>query len=304
MKTLKGILIGVVLALGLSVYAAKQTINIGSTANDGTGDTLRTAGGKMNSNFTELYDALATVLSGTDTRVPYISGNKLATDAGLTYNAAMDALSTGTIIASSSIGAPDGSFSDDLLVGDDADIAGNLTADDGLTTLFEVDVYGSVSTEGDPGSEGQVLTSHGMGVAPSWETASSSGSFEVEFSDACTTTPSMTWDWVRVGKILTITWQDSVSCTSDSTGFGNSTAQIPAGLRPVAAMTFPLLQVMNNSVTEVGCVRITTGGAVSVIREDASNFNCTASQAWTASGGKGWTTTTGNVLRTITYAIP
>lgn len=38
---------------------AKQTIGLGSSANDGTGDDLRTAGGKINSNFTELYDALA-----------------------------------------------------------------------------------------------------------------------------------------------------------------------------------------------------------------------------------------------------
>ncbi len=34
---------------------AKQTIGIGSAANDGTGDDLRAAGGKINANFTELY---------------------------------------------------------------------------------------------------------------------------------------------------------------------------------------------------------------------------------------------------------
>ena len=34
---------------------AKQTINIGSSANDGTGDPLRTAFDKINDNFTELY---------------------------------------------------------------------------------------------------------------------------------------------------------------------------------------------------------------------------------------------------------
>lgn len=35
---------------------AKQTINIGTTANDGTGDPLRTAFDKSNDNFTELYN--------------------------------------------------------------------------------------------------------------------------------------------------------------------------------------------------------------------------------------------------------
>ena len=35
---------------------AKQTINIGTTANDGTGDPIRTAFDKVNDNFTELYN--------------------------------------------------------------------------------------------------------------------------------------------------------------------------------------------------------------------------------------------------------
>ena len=36
----------------------RQNINTGSSANDGTGDTLRTAGGKINDNFIELYNFL------------------------------------------------------------------------------------------------------------------------------------------------------------------------------------------------------------------------------------------------------
>jgi len=36
---------------------AKQTINIGTTANDGTGDQLRTAFDKVNDNFDEVYTA-------------------------------------------------------------------------------------------------------------------------------------------------------------------------------------------------------------------------------------------------------
>jgi len=35
---------------------AKQTIGIGSSANDGTGDTIRTAFDKSNDNFNELYN--------------------------------------------------------------------------------------------------------------------------------------------------------------------------------------------------------------------------------------------------------
>ena len=37
---------------------AKQTVGIGSSANDGTGDTLRVVADKSNDNFNEIYAAL------------------------------------------------------------------------------------------------------------------------------------------------------------------------------------------------------------------------------------------------------
>jgi hypothetical protein len=37
---------------------AKQTIGIGTSANDGTGDPLRDAFDKVNDNFNEVYSAL------------------------------------------------------------------------------------------------------------------------------------------------------------------------------------------------------------------------------------------------------
>jgi hypothetical protein len=53
----------------------KQTINTGLSANDRTGDTLRTTGIKINANFTELYD----VLGGSNIG----SGTSQLTDSGL-----------------------------------------------------------------------------------------------------------------------------------------------------------------------------------------------------------------------------
>lgn len=46
----------------------QQTINVGTTANDGTGDPLRTAYTKANSNFTELYQRPATATTWTATQ--------------------------------------------------------------------------------------------------------------------------------------------------------------------------------------------------------------------------------------------
>ena len=55
---------------------AKQTIGIGSSANDGTGDPLRTAFTKVNANFTELYgdDTDATNFVFED-KTPQLGGN-------------------------------------------------------------------------------------------------------------------------------------------------------------------------------------------------------------------------------------
>ena len=46
---------------------AKQVINIGALANDGTGDTLRAAFDKVNDNFTEAYNLDINQLSNVDT---------------------------------------------------------------------------------------------------------------------------------------------------------------------------------------------------------------------------------------------
>ena len=50
----------------------RQNINIGSAANDGTGDTLRTAGTKINQNFQEIYTQLGGDSSTLTTRVNLI----------------------------------------------------------------------------------------------------------------------------------------------------------------------------------------------------------------------------------------
>jgi hypothetical protein len=63
---------------------AKQTINIGTTANDGTGDPLRTAFDKANDNFDELYNGAGGVA---DDSVTYAKlGTEFTTSAALATN--------------------------------------------------------------------------------------------------------------------------------------------------------------------------------------------------------------------------
>jgi hypothetical protein len=52
---------------------AKQTVNLGTIADDGTGDTLRVGGDKINDNFDELYgmiDTDGTLAANSDAKIP------------------------------------------------------------------------------------------------------------------------------------------------------------------------------------------------------------------------------------------
>ena len=80
---------------------AKQTINVGSTANDGTGDKLRDAFVKVNANFTELYSDDAgdvnSVNAGTGISVDQTTGNVTVT------NSAPNATHTGDVTGATTL---------------------------------------------------------------------------------------------------------------------------------------------------------------------------------------------------------
>ena len=65
---------------------AKQTLNIGTTPNDGTGTNLRNGGTIINDNFTELYNALGSAgtitLTATPTELNQLSGATVVTSSG------------------------------------------------------------------------------------------------------------------------------------------------------------------------------------------------------------------------------
>lgn len=130
-----------------------------------------------------------------------------------------------------------------------------------------------------------------------------SGSFEVTWPTACTTTPSQTWNYARVGKIVSLYVLDSVSCTSDSASFISAVGDLPASLRPVAATRFTPFAVVDNGTASNACVSIGSDGTIALIRLDSGNFTCSSTQNWTASGTKAWNVATNTIPRTITYAL-
>ena len=64
---------------------ARQTINIGTTANDGTGDGLRTAFDKCNDNFAELYNNVRSIVPSTNIGSPGDTAGDLAFDLNHLY---------------------------------------------------------------------------------------------------------------------------------------------------------------------------------------------------------------------------
>ena len=66
---------------------AQRIINVGSSANKGDGDPIRTAFGKVNDNFTELYGKV-TVLEGQIVLVQDVKGDVFSSDSSKAYDSA------------------------------------------------------------------------------------------------------------------------------------------------------------------------------------------------------------------------
>jgi len=105
---------------------AKQTVNLGSSANDGTGDPLRTAFDKINDNFDELY-LYSTATSGNNIT---ITANTIASD-NTNGNIILDPNGTGDIVVATGAELQLTDHVDNAVVFSDA--SGNLTMAAGFT---------------------------------------------------------------------------------------------------------------------------------------------------------------------------
>ena len=107
---------------------AKQTVSLGSSANDGTGDPLRTAFDKINDNFDELY-LYSTAATGNNIT---ITANTIASD-NTNGNIILDPNGTGDIVVATGAELQLTDHIDNAVVHSDA--SGNLT----MSTAFTFD---------------------------------------------------------------------------------------------------------------------------------------------------------------------
>lgn len=82
---------------------AKQTINIGTVANDGTGDPLRSAFSKTNDNFTELYNGQSISIVSDILTLTRADGTTSTVDLSSYLDEDARAISSGTLNASTGI---------------------------------------------------------------------------------------------------------------------------------------------------------------------------------------------------------
>ena len=176
---------------------ALQSINIGTAANDGTGDNLRVGGDKINDNFSEIYTAFgngSTLSSLAVTALNGATANELVTvgsttteldaEANLTFDGSTLAV-TGNITVPNdgdigSVGATDAiqissggivTFKDDIKIKDGGTI-GTATDDDAITiaaagavTFSQRAVHSSGITVADGGQIGSASDADSIAIA-------------------------------------------------------------------------------------------------------------------------------------------
>ena len=176
---------------------ALQSINIGTAANDGTGDNLRVGGDKINDNFSEIYTAFgngSTLSSLAVTAMNGATANEILTvgsttteldaEANLTFDGSTLAV-TGNITVPNdgdigSVGATDAmqissagivTFKDDILIKDGGTIGTATDADAitiaaaGAVTFSQRDVHSSGITVADGGQIGSASDADSIAIA-------------------------------------------------------------------------------------------------------------------------------------------
>ena len=137
---------------------AKQTINLGSTANDGTGDPLRTAFDKINDNFDELY-TYSTASAGNNIT---ITANTIASD-DTNGNIILDPNGTGRVIIATSSELRFNTHTDNaiLYVDGDGDVqfSSEMTYDGTTVTMEDITFSG--------GNIGTANSNQDLNIVPS-----------------------------------------------------------------------------------------------------------------------------------------
>lgn len=185
---------------------AQQTINIGTVANDGTGDPLRTAFDKINDNFTELYSDESTaevnsIVAGSGISVDQATGTVTVT------NDSPDQTVTLTASTGMSITGTYPNFTIASVIEGNATHTGDVTGSTALTIANDVIDYAKMGTE--------------------FTTAAVISASDVDFSSAAVFTKTLSAN-------TTLTFSNvSTGMVKDLVITGNFTLTLPASVKTI-----------------------------------------------------------------------
>jgi hypothetical protein len=124
------------------------------------------------------------------------------------------------------------------------------------------------------------IDSNGVDMTPA------SGTFTANFENACTTTPTATFDWQRIGNLVVLSYVNlsGFPCTGDSVSFVSTSTPVPAALRPTgSSATSPALPgCTDNGATTLAQIQVDPAGTIGFNRITTAG----ATAGWTASGNR------------------
>ncbi len=124
---------------------------------------------------------------------------------------------------------------------------------------------------------------------PAGSVTETSGTFTATFTNACTTSPTVSFDWVKVGSVVTI-WgvaESGFTCTGDSVSFETAAGDAPATIRPAVDKFLLLASNAVDSGSNVGvCLQMVSDGTVRFNVYTVTGGCAGGSASWTASGNR------------------
>ncbi|KKK57343.1 hypothetical protein LCGC14_3055430, partial [marine sediment metagenome] len=89
-----------------------------------------------------------------------------------------------------------------------------------------------------------------------------SGTFVATWSDGFTTTPTTTFNYVRIGKLVVIDVDASFTATSNNTAFLSDAGDVPSSLRPATGSQRMICPVQDNGAAVFGTLNISVAGTI------------------------------------------
>ena len=282
---------------------AQQTINIGSAANDGTGDPLRTAFDKINDNFTEIYGSTAEANDLLEDSSPQlggdldVNGRRITTarsneDIVLLPNGTGGVVASALRIAGTTLSADDSSsinINEALIVDGTASVSGAATLSSTLALTGAATLSSTLAVSG--ASTLTTTTIDNLTIQDSNITSSSNADINI--------TPGGTGDVVLGSLRVNGTTLDS----SDSTAINVNEALVVDGTINVSGATTLTGAVTASSTLGVsGVTTLTTTNIDNLTIQDANITSASNSDINITPGGTGSVVAAGLTLKGTTIS--